>query len=292
MMRLGAVELGGTKMICAVGNEKGELFDRFVIETKEPEPTLKAVAAYFDDKEIDSLGIASFGPIDLDKNSETYGFITSTPKPGWKNVNVLSFFKYLNVPMGFDTDVNGACLGEVYFGAGKGLDNVIYGTIGTGIGFGVYLNGQLLHGLQHPETGHMIINRHESDKGFKGTCPYHENCLETLASGPAIEKRWGKKAHELYQRAEVWDLESYYLSQAIVNCILCYSPKRIILGGGVMHTPGLIELVRKKTATVLNGYIQKEEILKSINEYIALPKTGDDAGVLGALELGRLELYK
>lgn len=289
-MKLGAIELGGTKMVCAIGDEDGQIFDRFVTETKEVSETMERIVSYFEGKDIKALGIASFGPIDLNKDSKTYGYITTTPKPGWGNTDVLSYFKKLGIPLGFDTDVNGSCLGEVCFGAARGFENVVYGTIGTGIGFGVYLNGKLLHGLQHPETGHMFINKHETDKDYKGPCPYHYNCLETLASGPSIEKRWGKKAYELYDEKKVWDLEAYYLGQAVTNCILCYSPEKVILGGGVMHKPGLIDLVRKEVLKDLSGYIQKDEILSHIDEYIVLPETGDDAGILGALELGRREL--
>lgn len=289
-LRLGAIEMGGTKMVCAIGNEKGEILERKVFDTTEAEETMLSLYDYFKDKNIDALGIASFGPIDLNTDSKTYGYITTTPKPGWAMVDVLSYFKALNVPIGFDTDVNGSCLGEMTYGAGRGVKNVIYGTIGTGIGFGVCLEGNLLHGLMHPETGHMLLNKHEFDKDFIGPCPYHTNCLETLASGPSIEKRWGKKAYDLYGQKEVWELEAYYLGQALFNCIMMYSPQQIILGGGVMHTPGLLDRVKKETLKDLGGYIKKDEILKHIDDYIVLPETGDDAGILGAMELGRLKL--
>ena len=289
-MRLGGLEMGGTKMVCAIGNEKGEVLDRHVIETSGSDKTLSEIAEYFSDRKIDALGIGSFGPIELNRRSERYGYITSTPKPGWENTNVVGHFRFLNVPIGFDTDVNAACLGEVAFGAGKGFRNVIYGTVGTGIGFGVYLEGNLLHGLMHPETGHMLVKRQEEDKDFVGTCPYHDNCLESFASGPAIRKRWGRKPQELYDKKEVWELEARYLGEAMANCIMCYSPERIILGGGVMHVPGLIELVRQETLKALGGYIQKDEITKRIDEYIVLPELNDDAGIIGAMELGKLEM--
>lgn len=289
-MKLGGLEMGGTKIVCAVGNEKGEVLDRCAIETTGVEKTLPEVAKYFTDKQIDALGIGSFGPIELNRKSDRYGYITSTPKPGWANTDVIGHFRFLNVPIGFDTDVNAACLGEVAFGAGRGLKNVIYGTVGTGIGFGVYLEGNLLHGLMHPETGHMLVDRLEEDRDFKGTCPYHDNCLETFASGPAIEKRWGRKAQELYDRKEVWELEVRYLGQAMANCVMCYSPQRIVLGGGVMHVSGLIEMIRQETIKALNGYIQKDEILNRIDEYIVLPELNDDSGIIGAMELGKLEI--
>lgn len=289
-MKYGGIELGGTKMVCAIGDNNGNILDRYIVPTTEVEETMNSLLNYFKDKDLSSLGIGSFGPIDLNKKSDTYGFITTTPKMGWENTDVIGFFKQLNVPIGFDTDVNAACLGEAKYGSGKDLNNVVYGTIGTGIGFGVYLNGQLVHGLMHPETGHMILNKHEIDRDFIGPCPYHDSCLETLASGPSIEKRWHKKAYDLYDNDEVWNLEAYYLGQAISNCILCYSPEKIILGGGVMRKPDLIELVREETLKNLNGYIKKEEIINHINEYIVLPELKDDSGILGSIELGKMEL--
>lgn len=291
-MKLGGIELGGTKIVCAIGNEDGVIEERMIVPTKQADETLDLVFDFFRNKKIDSLGIASFGPVDLNKESETYGFITTTPKPGWEKTDVLGRFVSLSVPLGFDTDVNAACLGEVVHGAARGCKNAVYGTIGTGIGFGIFVNGDLLHGLLHPETGHMHIGKHESDQTFFGPCPYHEDCLETLASGLSIEKRWGKKAYDLYDVKEVWDLESYYLGKALCNCVLCYSPEKIILGGGVMHTPGLIERVRTQTLKQLNGYIKAKKLLECIDEYIVLPELGDDAGVIGAMELGRMELFK
>lgn len=279
-------------MVCAVGNESGEVLDRFVVPTTTPEETLPKLLEYFKNKDIVALGIGSFGPIDLNKQSNTYGYITTTPKPGWANTDVVGAFKSLNIPIGFDTDVNAACFGEVTYGAGKELDSVIYGTIGTGIGFGVYLDGRLIHGLMHTETGHMLLSKHEMDKDFHGPCPYHDNCFETLASGPSIEKRWGKKGEELDDNDKAWELEAYYIGQALCNCIMCYSPKKIILGGGVMHNNYLFELVRKETLKNLNGYIKKDEILNNIDEYIVSPKLNDNSGILGSMELGRLELIK
>ncbi len=291
-MKYGGIELGGTKMVCAIENESGQINDRFVIPTTSSEETLDKILAYFKDKGLSSLGIGSFGPIDLNRKSETYGYITTTPKPGWGNVDIVGHFKQLGIPIGFDTDVNAACLGEVKKGAGKGFDNVIFGTIGTGIGFGVFLNGKLIHGLMHPETGHMVLKKHEIDKDFIGPCPYHDSCLETLASGPSIEKRWHKKAYDLYDEEKAWELEAFYLGQAISNCIMCYSPEKIILGGGVMHKPGLIEMVREETLKNLNGYIKKDEVLRNVDSYIVLPELKDDSGIIGSIELGKNELIK
>ncbi len=286
-MLYGDIELGGTKIICGYGDDAHLLIEKVSIPTGKPAETLNEVRKYFLKNNVSTLGIASFGPVDLNRGSETYGYITTTPKPFWDYTDVLSYFKDLDIPLGFDTDVNGACLGEVIYGAGRGLNNVIYGTIGTGIGFGIYLNGRLLHGLSHPETGHMLIQKHDSDKNFHGPCPYHDNCLETLASGPSIEKRYGIKAQDLYDNEKVWELESYYLAQAMANCILMYSPERIILGGGVMHNGNLLELTRTKTIELLNGYIRKDKITEHIDEYIVSPELGDDSGIIGAIELGK-----
>ncbi|MBR3250813.1 MAG: ROK family protein [Erysipelotrichaceae bacterium] len=289
-MLYGGIELGGTKMVAGIADDDNNIVEQISIATKEPEKTLNKLYEYFLGKNIASLGIASFGPVDLNKSSSTYGYITTTPKPGWGNVDVLGHFKALNIPLGFDTDVNGACLGEVIHGAGRGLNNVIYGTIGTGIGFGVYLEGKLLHGLMHPETGHMILKRHPDDEDFEGPCPYHSDCLETLASGPSIESRWHKKARGLTDDDKVWRLEAYYLGQALTNCVMCYSPERIILGGGIMHVEKLLPLIREETLKDLNGYIKKDEILNDIDSYIVLPELGDNAGLIGAIELGKKEI--
>lgn len=288
-MLYGGIELGGTKMVCGIANEKGELLERVTFPTTIPEETLPKLLDYFKDKNIESLGIGSFGPIDLNKKSNTYGYITTTPKKRWENTDVVGYFKTLNVPIDFDTDVNAACLGEVRYGAGKGLDSVIYGTIGTGIGFGVYLDGRLIHGLMHTETGHMLIQKHPDDKG-NSVCQFHNNCFEGLASGPSIETRWGTKAENLYDKKEVWELEAYYIGQALANCIMCYSPEKIILGGGVMHNKELFESIRKETLKDLNGYIKKKEILNNIDNYIVSPELKDNSGVIGAIELGKLKI--
>ncbi len=287
-MRIGGIEAGGTKMVCAVGDEKGELFERVTIPTRQPEETFEEMIRYFSDKQIEALGIGCFGPGDLNRSSATYGFITSTPKPGWKNTNVVGRFqKALSVPVGFDTDVNGAILGEVMLGAAKGCENAIYITVGTGIGVGVYVNGGLLHGLVHPEGGHILLAKHPKDT-YSGKCPYHGCCFEGLASGPAIEERWGKKAELLADEMNVWELESYYIAQAITNYILTYSPQKIILWGGVMHQNQLFEQIRAKVPELLSGYIQHPAVTEKIADYIVPPALGDNPGILGAIQLGVL----
>ncbi len=287
-MRIGGIEAGGTKMVCAIGDEKGELFERVTIPTRQPEETFEEMIRYFSDKQIEALGIGCFGPVDLNRSSATYGFITSTPKPGWKNTDVVGRFqKALSVPVGFDTDVNGAILGEVMLGAAKGCENAIYITVGTGIGVGVYVNGGLLHGLVHPEGGHILLAKHPKDT-YSGKCPYHGCCFEGLASGPAIEERWGKKAEMLADEMNVWELESYYIAQAITNYILTYSPQKIILWGGVMHQNQLFEQIRAKVPELLSGYIQHPAVTEKIADYIVPPALGDNPGILGAIQLGVL----
>ena len=279
--------MGGTKMVAAIIDDNNKIIDKTIIKTTTPDDTLPKLVDFFDNKNIVSLGIGSFGPVDLNINSKTYGYITESPKVDWKNTNVVGYFKkYFNIPIGFDTDVNGACLGEVMYGAGKGLNNVIYGTIGTGIGFGVYLNGELLHGLMHPETGHIILRSRDDDK-YEGCCPYHKYCFEGLASGTAIKKRWGIPAEKMDVNDKAFDLEAYYIAQGLVNCVMSYSPEKIILGGGVMHNKKMYPLIRKELLKQLAGYIAKDEITKDIDNYVVEPLLNDDQGVIGACELGK-----
>jgi fructokinase len=230
-MILGALEAGGTKMVMAVGNEKGEIFERRTIPTESPENTMPAMIDYFREKKIEALGIGSFGPVDVREGSETYGRILDTPKTAWQQYDLgRNLQEALQVPVKVDTDVNASCLGEMTFGDAKGLKNVIYITIGTGIGAGVAVNGGLIHGMLHPEAGHILLRKSPKDS-YEGKCPYHKTCFEGLASGPAIEERYGKKAWELAENKEVWELEADYIAQALANYILVYSPERIILGG-------------------------------------------------------------
>ncbi len=291
-MLIGGLEAGGTKMVCAVGKENGELIDRTSIPTRMPEETFPELIAYFQKWEIQALGIGSFGPLDLNRSSASYGSITKTPKPGWSGVNIAGKLREaLGVPVGIDTDVNAAVLGEVTWGAAKGCENAIYITVGTGVGVGVYVNGGLVHGLIHPEGGHMLLQKSPEDT-YKGCCPFHENCVEGLASGPAIMGRYGKPAKELADRPEVWELEGYYLAQAIANYIMLYSPQKIILWGGVMHQSVLFSIVREKVLKILNGYIYHPLVLEHIDHYIVEPGLGEDPGVLGSIKLGMMELER
>lgn len=283
-MLLGALEAGGTKMVCAVGDENGNLIDRISIPTETPEQTMPQMIDYFKLHNPVALGIGTFGPADLNPTSETYGCITTTPKLAWANYNIRSTFaKALQIPVGFDTDVNAAVLGEASFGCMKDIHTGIYITIGTGVGVGVMVNRKLLHGMLHPEGGHILLSRNPSDK-YKGSCPYHDNCLEGLAAGPAIEGRYGKKALELKDIPEVWELEADYIAQALMNYILILSPERIVLGGGVMHQEQLFPLVRRKTAELLNGYIKTKQ-MDNLDTYIVPPSLNDNQGILGCLKL-------
>lgn len=243
----------------------------------------------FEGKGISSLGIGCFGPVDLHRASPTYGYITSTPKLEWQNVDMVgTFTRALGVPVGFDTDVNAAVLGEVTWGAAKDCDTAIYITVGTGVGVGVYCNGALMHGLVHPEAGHLLLRRHPKDT-YAGKCPYHANCLEGLASGPAVEARWGRPAKELADREDVWEMEAFYLAEAVANYVLTYSPQKIVLWGGIMHQSQLFSMVRTKVQELLGGYISNEKILKEIDTYLVPPALGENPGIMGAFALGMRE---
>lgn len=286
IMKIGALEAGGTKMVCAIGDEAGKIYEQVSIPTITPEETMPKLLEYFKGKDIEALGIACFGPVDLDKDSDTYGYITTTPKTAWMNTDVVGYFsKGLGVPVGFDTDVNGSLLGEVTYGQAKGLKDAVYYTIGTGIGAGIMSGGNLVHGAMHPEAGHMLLRVREDDPMPQGICPFHGACLEGMAAGPAIEKRWGRKAIELKDDEKVWDLEAYYLAQCMASTTLFLAPRIIILGGGVMHQTQLFPLVRKKTAELLNGYI-KNATVSDMDHYIVPASLNDDQGIMGCLKLG------
>ena len=288
-MKLGALEAGGTKMVVAIGNEKGEIFEKKSIPTTMPQETIPAIIAFFQDKNIEALGIGTFGPVDVREDSETYGRILDTPKLDWRQYDLLKpFQETLKVPVKLDTDVNGSCLGEMTYGSAKGLKNVIYITIRTGIGVGAAVEGKLLHGMLHPEAGHILIRKNPQDK-YQGKCPYHKTCFEGLAAGPAIEERYGKSPLELVNEKEVWELEADYIAQALMNYILILSPERIILGGGVMHQEQLFPIIRKKTAEYMAGYLKTEQ-LENMESYIVPPSLNDNQGILGALKLASMAL--
>lgn len=283
-MLLGALEAGGTKMVCAVGDETGKIMDRISIPTETPEITMPKLIEFFKKYELTAIGIGTFGPADLNPKSETYGHIMATPKLAWKDYDIRGEFeRALHIPVGFDTDVNAAALGEATFGCMQDIDTGIYITIGTGVGVGTMVNRQLLHGMLHPEGGHILLEKNPKDT-YKGKCPFHSNCMEGLAAGPAIEGRYGKKAFDLKDVPEVWELEAEYIAKALVNYILILSPQRIVLGGGVMHQEQLFPLVRQKTVELLNGYVLTKEI-DNIESYIVPPSLNDNQGVMGCIQL-------
>jgi fructokinase len=285
-MRIGAIEAGGTKFVIGIGNEHGVIEDRISIPTERPESTLDKVIDYFRDKQVDAIGVGTFGPINIDPTSSQYGHVTTTPKPGWSGYNFLGALKqHYDVPFGWDTDVNAAALGEAVWGAAKGLDSCVYYTFGTGVGLGIYTEGKLVHGLVHPEGGHVMTRRHPADQ-YEGFCPYHGDCLEGVAAGPAIERRWKVKGSELPIDHPAWQMEAYYIAQAVAGTILMLSPKKVILGGGVMKQEQLFPLIRSEVLKQLNGYVNAEAILEGIDDYIVAPGLGDNAGLCGALALG------
>ena len=289
-MRIGAIEAGGTKIICGIGNEHGHIERKLSFPTETPTLAMAKINEFFANEQLDALGVGTFGPIDVNKASETFGYITTTPKPGWGNFNIVGELqKTIDVPIGFDTDVNGAALAEATWGSAKGLNSCVYYTIGTGVGVGVYAEGHLIHGLLHPEAGHIPVKRHPDDR-YEGFCPYHKDCLEGVAAGPAIERRYGVKGTELPAHHEAWKLEAYYIGQALTSTVLLLSPEKIILGGGVMHQAQLFPLIREQLQQNLNGYVQHPMILENIDQYVIAPGLGDDAGLCGAIAIGLLAL--
>jgi len=293
MTLFGGIEAGGTKFVCAVGSGPDDVRAETRFPTTTPEETIGQAIAFFREQreqhgELAALGIAAFGPLDPDPASPTYGYITSTPKPGWTNVDFAGpLARALDLPVAFDTDVNGAALAEGRWGAAQGLDTFIYLTIGTGIGGGAMVGGSLLHGLLHPEMGHVRLPHDRQQDPYPGRCPYHGDCLEGLASGPAIAARWGQPAETLPVDHPAWALEAHYLALGLVNFIVTLSPQRIILGGGVMAQAQLFPLVRRRVLELLNGYVQSPRLLEQIDMYIVPPALGRRAGVLGALALAR-----
>lgn len=285
---VGSLEAGGTKFVCAVGTGPDDLRDVSRFPTGEPGETLEKTVAYFRSQQdrhgpLRAVGIGCFGPVDL-----AAGKITSTPKKAWIDTAVRDpIASELGVPVAFDTDVNAAALGEWRWGAARGLDTFVYLTIGTGIGGGGMAGGRLLHGLVHPEMGHMRIQRDRERDPYPGRCQYHRDCWEGLAAGPAIEERWGRKGQDLPPDHEAWELEAEILAQGCANLVCILSPQRIVMGGGVMHQEQLFPLIRKRVQELLNGYVRVPEILDRIDEFIVPPGLGDRAGVLGGIALAR-----
>lgn len=294
MSLYGGIEAGGTKFVCVVASGPEDIRAETRFPTTTPEETLEKVITFFQremasaNEALKGIGIACFGPVDLNHKSPSYGYITSTPKQHWQNVDIVGLVsRALNLPVTLDTDVNAAAVGEGVWGAGKGLENFVYLTIGTGIGGGAVVNGRPVHGLVHPEMGHMRIPHDWKEDAYDGCCPYHGDCWEGLAAGPAIKLRWGQSAEMLPADHPAWDLEAKYLGMALTNIVLMLSPQRIILGGGVMQQPHLFPLVRAKTQIYLNQYIQSPVILNEIDQFIVPPGLGNRAGVMGAVALAQ-----
>ena len=286
-MILGGLEAGGTKMVCLIGDETGKITERATFSTLTPSETMPALIDFFRMHEVDALGIGSFGPLELNRQDRRWGYITSTPKLAWRDFDLAgTFSRALDIPVGLDTDVNAAAMAEARLGAAHGLESCVYITVGTGIGGGIFLAGKPLHGLVHPEFGHIPLRSHPDDPTPKGFCPYHTGCLEGLANGPAISERWGKPGRILPPDHPAWPLEAFYLAQACMAAILTLSPHRIVMGGGVMHQTQLFPMIHTATLELLGGYVQHERILRQISDYIVPPGLGDDAGGVGSLLLG------
>lgn len=286
----GGIEAGGTKFVCALGTGPDALRAEARFPTTTPVETLARAVAFFREAAgehgmPDAIGVSCFGPVDPNPASNTYGYVTTTPKPGWAHTDVAgTLSRALGVPVGLDTDVNGAALGEHRWGAAQGLDTFLYLTVGTGIGGGM-AGGRLMHGLVHPEMGHIRLPHDHDADPFPGRCPYHGDCLEGLASGPAIEDRWGVRGETLPEDHPAWALEAEYLSYALLNFVVTLSPQRIILGGGVMEQPRLFPKIRTRVQALLNGYVQAPAILDGIDTFIVPPGLGNRSGVLGAIAL-------
>jgi fructokinase len=286
----GGIEAGGTKFVCAVAGGPDDIKAIETIPTASPEVTLGKAAGFFQrvksEYPITALGIASFGPLDLEPRSPSYGCIVNTPKAGWSGTDLVGYFKdELSLPVALDTDVNGAALAEGLWGAARGLDSVVYLTVGTGIGGGGVINGRTMRGLSHPEMGHIRVPHDIVKDPFPGSCPYHGDCLEGLASGMAMKERWGKTPEEIPDGHPAWELEADYLAEGSVNYIYTLAPQRIIIGGGVMKKEGLLTSVREKLVELLNKYGAFPANVRDITEYIVAPGLGDRSGILGAITL-------
>ena len=291
MIVYGGIETGGSKWECAIGTGPDDLRASETIPTTTPAETIgRATAFLAREGPVAAVGIGSFGPIDRKPGSPTWGHITTTPKPGWRHTDVApEIRRRLGVPVAFDTDVNAAALGEHRWGAARGLETFCYVTVGTGIGGGGMARGRLLHGLVHPEFGHMRIPHDREADPVPGVCPFHGDCWEGLASGGAIEARWGRPAAELAGDDAVWELEARYLALGLVAAICVLSPERIVLGGGVLRAPALLPLVRREVLALMNGYVELDPPGDGIAAYITPPALGSRSGVLGAIALAAEE---
>ncbi|HNX62366.1 MAG TPA: ROK family protein [Candidatus Limiplasma sp.] len=288
MRKIGALEAGGTKMVLGIFTETGEELERLTLPTLTPDETVPPMRDFFKKHAIDALGIGSFGPLELDPAAPNYGSITKTPKLAWRDYPLLSaLLNGRNIPSAIDTDVNAAVLAEAEMGVARGVSDAVYVTIGTGVGGGVLSGGKLVHGLMHPELGHMLLRPRADDPIPHGVCPYHDGCLEGLAAGPAIGARVGGDARDLPDDHPVFSIEADYLAQMCMNLILTVSPRKIILGGGVMQRKALYSMVRARTLELLNGYVHVSAVLEHMEELIVPPELFPVSGLIGAFLLGR-----
>ena len=291
MKKIGALEAGGTKMVLAIYDEAGQELERLTLPTETPDKTMPPMQAFFRDNGIDALGVGSFGPLALGKADPNYGAITTTPKLAWRNYPLLQrLTEGLDIPSAIDTDVNAAALAEAEAGAARGCRSAVYVTIGTGIGAGICIDGRPVHGMLHPEAGHMLLRPHPDDPLPRGVCPYHDGCLEGLAAGPALGARANGNAKDLPDDHPLFALEAHYLAQMCVNLILTVSPEKIILGGGVMQRASLFPMIRRETQRLLGGYVQTEQVLSGIDDYIVPPALFPVSGLYGSYLLGRQAL--
>jgi len=292
------IEAGGTKWVCMIANHPEDIRATTRFQTGEPAGTISSAIEFINSnvsnsKDLLGIGIGSFGPLDLNRDSKSYGYLTTTPKPGWANTDFIKpFTTEFNLPIGFDTDVNAAALGEHHWGAGQGLSDFIYLTVGTGIGGAAIANQALIHGMIHPEMGHMLVPHDWDRDPFPGVCPFHGDCLEGLATGPAVQARWGQSAEQLPPDHPAWQLEAHYLGLGISNLVTTFSPQRVILGGGVMEQTQLFPLIREEVRILLGDYISAAEITQVNQEYIVPPVLGSQAGVLGAISLAQQAIQK
>jgi fructokinase len=292
----GGIETGGTTFTCAIGSGPNDLVVEICLPTTTPGNTVERTVDFFRSHArthpVRAIGIGSFGPVDLDRESPTYGCITTTPKPGWSNTDLCGPIREaLQVPVVLDTDVNAAAFGEYHWASGdRAVDPLLYLTVGTGIGLGAIVHGKPLHGLLHPEAGHMRVPHDSVLDPFEGACPFHGDCWEGLASGHALDKRWGRRGEDLLPDHPAWELEAHYLGLGVANLIYCFSPRRLVIGGGVMQQPGLLERVRRETQASLRGYLRSPALTEDIDRLIVQPWLGSRSGVLGALALAALAL--